>query len=95
MKVFYTRRGLKFIFRRGPVPGISHYHNSCCHYMRHPKTTQERKKWFDVLEECKEYKIKLRLRRSHVNLPNAWDDELVSKRRIKGWKRTKKKKQWM
>jgi hypothetical protein len=95
MEVYYTRRGLKFIFRCGPVPDIGHYHNSCRSYMRRPKTTQERRKWFGAKTDSKEYNIKLRMRRSARVLPNAYDDLYAADNYIRGWKRTKKQKQWM
>jgi hypothetical protein len=92
---YYNWRGLKFVFRRGPVPGIRHLHNTHRPYFRRPQTTQERRKWFDAIFEWKEYKFNLRYRRSSVNLPNAYSDIYSADNHTRCWKRTKKLRQWM
>lgn len=79
--------GPTFRYRYDPVPGISTGNNSVRSCVRHMKTTQERR-W-----ACahKEY---IRGRRSYINLPSDYDDYWHSDRG-RGWKRSKKKRQWM
>lgn len=75
-------------FRIDPVPSTGHYRNRVVNYYRRMRVTQE-KRWAIA---HKEY---VRGRRRKPSLPDPWDEYLVSKERIKGWKRTKKKRQWM
>lgn len=79
--------GLTFRYRYDPVPGVKHWRNSFKSYYRRMRTTQERR-WACV---HKEY---VRGKRNYINLPNSWDDFCYS-RREKGWKRSRKKRQWM
>lgn len=84
----YRYYGPVFRFRYDPVPGTGgtgKVHIRGCY--RAIRTTQERR-W--ALAH-KEY---VRGKRSYRMLPEAWDD-IHHARREKGWKRTKKKKQWM
>lgn len=79
--------GPTFRYRYDPVPGVKHWKNSILSYYRRMKTTQERR-WSLA------HKTYVRGRRNYRNLPNSWDDFCYA-RREKGWKRTKKKRQWM
>lgn len=81
--------GPVFRYRYDPVPGVKHWKNSIFPYVRHMRTTQERRAACDP-----DYKKYVRGRRSYINLPNSWDDYWHA-RKEKGWKRTKKKRQWM
>jgi hypothetical protein len=76
-----------FRFRIDPIPIGSRTSNTKIHPgVRRIRTTHERKHWY----EHKEY---VRGRRSKRMLPNAWDD-LHHAKRGRGWKRSKKQKQW-
>ena len=74
------------IFRYDPIyPSPRRYKHYNCY--RHVRTTQERR----MSLSCeKEY---IRARRNHKNLITNWDDKPRS-RRTKGWKNSKKLKQW-
>lgn len=76
-------------FRNGPVPytGQSKAYGP---YYRSLRTNNERK--FSADPTIKQY---VRAKRNFVNIPNSWDDYIVSKQKDRCWKRTKKKKQWM
>jgi hypothetical protein len=80
--------GPVFRFRYDPVPGTGGsgkvYIRGCYRAIR---TTQERR-WYHA------HKGYVRGKRSACNLPDSWDD-IHHARREKGWKRTKKRKQWM
>jgi len=81
--------GPVFRYRYDPVPGVHHYSNTIADGIRHMKTTQERRMSF----ACnKKY---VRNKRSFRNLPEAWDDKWPAIIEERGWKRTKKKRQWM
>lgn len=80
-------RAHPFKFRVDPIPHTGG-NKSCIHGgVRNMKTTQERR-WSLA------HKKYIRGRRSFWNLPNSWDDYWHA-RREKGWKRSKKKRQWM
>lgn len=79
--------GPVFRYRYDPVPGVKHWRNSILSYYRRMKTTQERR-WSLAHQPY------VRGKRNKRNLPNSWDDYHYA-RREKGWKRTKKKRQWM
>lgn len=74
-------------FRVDPVPSTGGY-SRIKRIIRNPKTFQERK-WSIAHKEF------VRGRRNSNNLPNNWDDIWIAKAKIRSWKRTKKKKQWM
>jgi len=76
-----------FRYRYDPVPDIHRWRNTIRPYVRCMRTTQERR-W-----SCA-HKEHVRGRRNYINLPNSWDDYWHA-RRSKGWKRSKKKRQWM
>ena len=82
--------GQSFRYRYDPVP---HTGGTGKVYIlpgvRHMKTTQELR-WYYA---HKEY-VRIRGRRTPKQLPNLWND-FWHGRREKGWKRTKKKRQWM
>lgn len=61
-------------------------------YFRNPRTTQERKAYFDVVQQEEEYgfKIKYRRSRNNVNLPSAWDDIHRSDVKQRTWKQSRK-----
>jgi len=79
--------GESFRYRYDPVPGTGKGKNSVHPYVRCMRTTQERKIGFA------HYKY-VRGKRRPNSLPNAWDD-IWHARRTRGWKRTKKRRQWM
>ncbi len=79
--------GPSFRYRFDPVPGVKHWKNSIRPYVRHMRTTQERR-WSYAHEGY------VRKKRNYIHLPNTWDDCWYA-RREKGWKRTHKKRQWM
>ena len=61
-------------------------------YYRHPKTTQEMRRWYQDKED-----VKLRKRRAPCHL-NAWGEieDVPSCYETKSWKKlSKRKKQWM
>jgi len=61
-------------------------------WLRNMKTTQERRMSF--CDQCKEYNIVIRGKRTKRMLPNAWDDYPISNNQ-KGWKYlTKQKNQY-
>lgn len=68
-------------------------------YWKYPKTTNERRQWYNYMDELKDNGLVLhKNRRSEKTLPNAWDDYFVSflDEHEKSWKsHTKCKKQWM
>lgn len=79
-------RAPKYEFRRGPVPGTNK--NFRGHYLRSPKTYNEKKK--NAVPEYKDY---IRSKRKPVNLPDLYDDIPVSFE--KSWKtKTKSRKAW-
>jgi len=55
---------------------------------RKPKTTKERRKWFDSLDQG----FVPRLKRSPVNIPNAWDDVYNSRIKNNNWKEIRRTK---
>jgi hypothetical protein len=81
--------GPVFRFRYDPVPGIHHWKNSIRPYYRHMRTMQEIR-WYYAHKDI----VRIRGKRTPKQLPNDWDD-FWHARREKGWKRTKKRKQWM
>jgi len=59
-------------------------------YFRRPKTTQERRKSFDIDREDRElYGVKIRPSRNATNLPDTWDD-IKHARRGDNWKNYRK-----
>lgn len=86
----YSRKGKHF--RKGPVP-YTRCRRGGYGYFRYPGTIQEIKRnRFDLQDEyVKEYKIKIRRRRS--NIPTAWDDITRSEYNNRSWKRHRKH-QW-
>lgn len=80
-----------FIYRKDPVPHVgngNHYKR----YERKPKIFYALKECFNCVEE----NIRVRGKRSMSSFPNWYFIDLpVSKEQLRGWKRTKKLKQWM
>ena len=54
-------------------------------YYRHPKTTQEKRKFYDCPEE-----VKIRGKRKPRHLIDAWEDKWVEKSISKSWKNKRK-----
>jgi hypothetical protein len=81
--------GPVFRFRYDPVPGVKHWKNSIRPYYRTMRTHQEIRWYYAHKDE-----VRIRGKRTPKRLPNDWDD-FYHARREKGWKRTKKRKQWM
>ena len=80
--------GPVFRYRYDPVPGVHHYRKGRSYY-RHIATVQELR-WYHAHKD----EVKIRAKRTPRFLPNLWDDVPYA-RREKGWKRTKKRKQWV
>lgn len=89
---WYRRYG-SFVFRRGPVEGISKYRNGHWHKYggNHGGFVHWKRSWYafdvDRKEIYEEYGIMLKTQKI---IPFTY-----SKGEGKGWKRTRKKKQWM
>ena len=75
-------------YRRDPVPYVS-YSRNMYSYFRKPKTFPEKRDFYKYGVEF------VRGARRPTSLPDPWDDYLISKHQDRGWKRTKKRKQWM
>jgi len=76
-------------FRLDPVPDSGKFNHKRVRPMfRRIKTTQERR-WSLA------HKKYVRGRRSFRMLPEQWDDYRIADDYNRGWKRTKKKRQWM
>lgn len=84
--------GKSFKFRFDPVPGVHKRRNRHRGYYRHPKTTSESRAWYVYKNSGAKLR---RVRRNPKNLPSIYDDRLVSNYNYRGWKRTKKRSQWM
>lgn len=82
--------GEPFRFRAEPVPDIHKYRNSPRGYYRHQRTTQELR-WIEPHSEF----VRIRGKRTKKHLPTWYDDRVIADNRQHGWKRTKKKRQWM
>ena len=77
-----------FRFRYDPVPGVKHWKNSIRGCYRCMRTTQEIR-WYYAHKDV----VNIRGKRTPANLPDDhWDSPHA--RREKGWKRTKKRRQW-
>jgi hypothetical protein len=87
-------------FRRDPVPGIRHYKNGYWHKYRgkHGHTNQELKQYHrDIIEQkevFKEYGTTFRIHRTWMDL-DPWNHGYHRGTKGKGWKRSRKDKQWM
>jgi len=88
-EVVWRKLGHPYRYRVDPVPHIHKYGNG--HYYRLVATTNERKQWYNAIEQG----VTPRRRRSPRLLPNAWDDRVISTQGNRSWKRQKKQKQWM
>lgn len=79
-------------FRDGPVPCTGK--RTWGHWLRHPKTTSERRvtTGHENDEDLLEYGVKIRGRRRGHNLPNAWDD-IPRSEKGRSWKNYRKH-QW-
>ncbi len=87
----YTKRvAVPFRYRCESVPGIHKFRGSYFKsYYKTPKSNNERKAWY----ASEGYG---RIKRSPINLPNAWDDYPRADRYYdKCWKKNKIKRQWM
>jgi len=64
-------------------------------WLRHPKTTNEKRQWHALEFERSNsgYKVRARARRSWKRLVDTWDDIMNSSIDIKSWKRYRKN-QW-
>lgn len=90
-RIYWYHR--KFKFRSGPVEGISPWRRGS--FYKYPRTAQEiceNDFFINYDEDVKEYKIKIRKRRSRAALPTCWDD-IPKARRGDGWKNYRKQ-QW-
>ncbi len=87
---YFERLAFIYRYRYDPVPGIHKLHNTHRKYFRNPRTTQE----IRFSYSHKQF-VKIRGKRSKNSLPKAYSDLTISDNRIKSWKRTKKRKQWM
>lgn len=85
-KLSFIYIGHLFKFRYDPVPGSGKLKNRVHNYFRHMKTAQERRWSYS-------YSKYIRAKRNATNLPNDWDDFPIADKQ-RGWKRTKKKRQW-
>ena len=57
-------------------------------WLRHPKTTQERRRWFSDIELIEENpELKLRAKRAPHRLPTVYDDIFPKAWRNRSWKR--------
>lgn len=89
----------EFIFRNGPVPRIRKWKNGEWHQRRgnHGHTVQELRQYYrDVIQKKEirdEYGIILKIHRNATEL-NPWNHGHHSGTHGKGWKRSKKTKQW-
>ncbi len=86
--VSYKIKSHTFRFRFDPMPGTGKWKTCARPYMRRPRTTHE-KRWAYA---HKEY---VRARRFGHNLPETWDDMWIADNADRGWKRSKKKRQWL
>lgn len=86
----WSTHGEAFRFRMEPVPGVHKYKKSSRGYYRHPRTTQELR----LVEPHSEF-VHIRRKRSKRYLPTWYDDLTIADNRQHGWKRSKKKRQWM
>ena len=86
----------KAIFRYDVIPHTGCYKSGIRGIFRNPHTTSERRKLsgYAVDKELQEYRVKMNNGRYRM-LPEAWDDITIADNYNKGWKRTKKRKQWM
>ena len=77
------------VFRKDSVPHTrkSRYHT----YYRYPKTTNEKRQYFKVIEDNAESPVYIKIRRSRsaIGLPTAWDDK--PRHREKSWKEYRNK----
>jgi hypothetical protein len=55
-------------------------------WLRYPKTTQERRRWFADLEEG----VRLRRSRAPMSIPTAWDD--IGRHAQRSWKEQRRTK---
>ena len=77
--------------RRSFIKGHRGSYGSGYGIMRRPRTTQERRKYFDAIDQdVEDYNIRINIRgrRRPKSLPNAWDDMYSYKGR--GWKNFRK-----
>lgn len=79
-----------FRYRYDPVPNIHRYKKCPRGYYRHPKTTQELR----LVEPHSEF-VRIRSKRTKNYLPVWYDDLTIADNKQRGWKRTKKKRQWI
>lgn len=99
---FYTynyykgdRFKMYYNFRSDSVPGIHKRRRWFkIYYHCHIDCMNEKRRWTEDFKLIKEYHIKFRIKRSISNLPDTWDD-IPKGRTTKGWKRSRKQKQWM
>lgn len=82
--------GVKCLYRYDPIPSTGVQRSWHGDYMKKPKTTQERRM---SLACDRKY---VRGKRSFCNLPESWDDYVISAIYNKrDWKKKKIKRQWM
>jgi len=92
---YYYRRGGYFTFRKGPVPYAGSHRNGCWHKYagKHASRAAKKRAWYgdDIYrkEIFLEYGITFRMdnKEFHTNYHNGGKG--------RGWKRTRKEKQWM
>ncbi len=77
------REFVKVEYRCDPIPGSGGDKRRRTYQWRHPKTTQERRYFYDM-----DHKQFIRGRRNHVGLPSVWDDIYHLRRR--NWKEFRK-----
>lgn len=88
-RYFGAVEGQDYMFRHGPVPGIRNGKGSGRGWLRHPKTTAERRA--AAGQEADRNPSLVRSRRNHRVLINSWDD--IPRSAERSWKRHRKT-QW-
>ena len=92
-----SRLGYKYAkFRYDPIPHTGCYKSGIRGIFRHPRTTSELRQLSSDRhnKQLNEYHVKYRKGR-YKNLPEEWDDISIADSYNRGWKRTKKRKQWL
>jgi hypothetical protein len=82
-----------FVYRLGPVPGI-HKHRWNKSRMWRSQSVQEKRKWYDFVDQFKQISKTVNRRRNAKSLISTYDDIPINHYRG-SWKHsTKKRRQW-